>query len=514
MLGALDFLTSYPYGCTEQTLSSFLPNLLVTRALTELKLAPTERLSTLDRQVSSGLQRLYDYQHDDGGWGWWKTDQNQPFMTAYALWGMDEARRAGIKVTDYRIGNGVRALARLYASYPRAEPDLKAYEAYVLQRAAQKDRPEVVWYEDGQQSRYTHAAARDELWEARTRMSAYGRALLLLLLDEAKDSRGDELASALVGEAQTRGDLSWWAVERDAMLFDAIDTSVEATSFAVQALARRDAKNPILERAVRWMMLNRTAGYWSTTKQTAMAIYGLLSFMQARGEAAQPFSVDVFINGANVGRKTFTPAAMLAPDPIVVTAPGNAGANQVRLVKHEGGTVYWSAAATYFDAQSAAVRTGDRQLAVTRKYAVLSPVTVRGRIVYHEQPFTGAAKPGDVLTVRLTVAGATDWRYLVLEDPLLAGVEAIQDTTAYPLERQAANAWWYGSRVEYRDSKTVFFQESFDRGRYEYSYLVRVIAPGQFRAVPAQVSPMYVPGVFASSEPIVMTVAAPTGGTR
>ena len=514
VLGALDFLTSYPYGCTEQTLSSFLPNLLVTRALTELKLAPTERLSTLDRQVSSGLQRLYDYQHDDGGWGWWKTDQNHPFMTAYALWGMDEARRAGVKVTDYRIASGVRALAKLYASYPRAEPDLKAYEAYVLQRASEKDRPEIVWYQDGQQNRYAHAAVRDELWEARARMSAYGRALLLSLLDEAKDSRGEALASALVAEAQTKGDLSWWAVDRDSMLFDSIDTSVEATSFAVQALVKRDAKNPILERAVRWMMLNRTSGYWSTTKQTAMAIYGLLAFMQARGEAAQPFSVDVFVNGANVGRQTFTPAAMLAPDPIVVTAPGNAGANQVRLVKHEGGTVYWSAAATYFDTQSAATRTGNRQLAVTRKYSLLSPVTVRNRIVYREQPFTGAVNPGDVLTVRITVAGASDWRYLVLEDPLPAGVEAIQDTTAYPLERQAANSWWYGSRVEYRDSKTVFFQESFDRGRYEYSYLVRVIAPGQFRAVPAQVSPMYVPGVFASSEPVTMTVPAPAGGSR
>ena len=55
LLGALDFLTDYPYGCTEQTLSSFLPNLLVTRALTELKLAPTERLSALDRQVSAGI---------------------------------------------------------------------------------------------------------------------------------------------------------------------------------------------------------------------------------------------------------------------------------------------------------------------------------------------------------------------------------------------------------------------------------------------------------------------------
>src|SRR5690606_19154178 len=60
LLGALDFLTSYPYGCTEQTLSSFLPNLLVTRALTELKLAPTERLGALDRQISSGLRRLGD----------------------------------------------------------------------------------------------------------------------------------------------------------------------------------------------------------------------------------------------------------------------------------------------------------------------------------------------------------------------------------------------------------------------------------------------------------------------
>ncbi|MGH9387912.1 MAG: alpha-2-macroglobulin family protein, partial [Vicinamibacterales bacterium] len=513
VLGALDFLTSYPYGCTEQTLSSFLPNLLVTRTLTELKLAPTERLSALDRQVTSGLQRLYDYQHDDGGWGWWKADQNHPFMTAYALWGLDEARRAGVKVNAFRIGNGVRALARLYASYPRAEPDLKAYEAYVLQRAS-ADRPEIVWYEEGKQSRYTQAAAREELWEARSRMSVYGRALLLLLLDETKDARGDELARTLAGEAQTRGDLTWWAVDRDPLLLDSNETSIEATAFAVQALARRDPNNPNLERAVRWMMLNRTSGYWSTTKQTAMAIYGLLSFMQARGEAAQPFSVDVFVNGANLGRKTFTAAATLAPDPIVVTAPANAGANQVRLVKREAGTVYWSAAATYFDTQGAAARAGDRHLAVTRKYAVLTPVTVRGRILYREQPFTGSARPGDVLTVRVTVAGAADWRYLVLEDPLPAGVEAIHDTTAYPLERQAASAWWYGSRVEYRDSKTVFFQESFDRGRYEYSYLVRVIAPGQFRAVPAQVSPMYVPDVFASSEPQAMSVATPIGGAR
>jgi uncharacterized protein YfaS (alpha-2-macroglobulin family) len=524
VLGALDFLTGYPYGCTEQTISSFLPNLLVTRALTELKLAPTERLSALDRQVSAGLQRLYDFQHQDGGWGWWKEDGNHPFMTAYALWGLDEARRAGVKVDLQRISNGARELAHLYASYPRVEPDLKAYEAYVLQRVA-ADQAQIDWYADGRQGRYAHASARDELWGLRSRMSAYGRALLLLLLDETSDTRGNQLAAELIGEAQTRGDLSWWAVANDPLIFDYAETSIEATAFAVQALSKRDPKNPVIERAVRWMMLNRTAGYWSTTKQTAMAIYGLLGFMQARGETAQPFSVDVFVNGQAAGRHAFTAADITASDPIVIEAPARAGANQVRLVTRATSappsaqgpaaatagqaSLYWSASAVYYDTASADARQGSRQLAITRTYALLTPVRIKDRIVYRESEFTGTAKPGDVLSVRLTAAGSPEWRYLALEDPLPAGVEAILDTTAYPLEREAPESWWHGSRVEYRDSKTVFFQETFDRGRYEFAYLVKVIAPGTFRAVPAQISPMYVPGVHASSEPHAFTITVP-----
>ena len=513
LLGALDFLTSYPYGCTEQTLSSFLPNLLVTRALTELKLAPTERLGALDRQVSSGIRRLVDMQHDDGGWGWWKTDGNHPFMTAYALWGLDEARRAGVNVDGYRIDNGARALAKMYLTYPRAEPDLKMYMAYVLRRSM-PEGDEIVSYGDGGPVTYRHADAREDVWNARSRMSAFGRALLLSLIDEAKDPRGNDLAQSLTAEVQTRGELAWWAADKDDLLFDAIDTSVEATAFAVQALARRDPKNPVIERAVRWLMVNRRGGYWGSTKATAMAIYGLLGYMQARGEAAQPFAVDVYVNGELAGQPRFTAAQMTAPDPVALSVPAREGANTIRLVKRDGGTVYWSAEATYYDPSTAEGRSGSRQLAVSRKYSKLTSVTVRDRIVYREEPFTGTAAPGDVLTVRLTVAGSPEWRYLAIEDPLPAGVEAVQDTTAYPLEKPGSVRWWWGSRVEYRDSRTVFFQESFERGRYEYVYLVKVISAGTFRAVPTQVSPMYVPNVFASSEPQTMTVTLPAGGSR
>ena len=40
LLGAARLPHQLPYGCTEQTLSSFIPNLVVTRALTDLQLAP------------------------------------------------------------------------------------------------------------------------------------------------------------------------------------------------------------------------------------------------------------------------------------------------------------------------------------------------------------------------------------------------------------------------------------------------------------------------------------------
>jgi uncharacterized protein YfaS (alpha-2-macroglobulin family) len=214
------------------------------------------------------------------------------------------------------------------------------------------------------------------------------------------------------------------------------------------------------------------------------------------------------------GTHTFAPKSLTAPDPIVISVPAREGTNSVRLVKRGGGTLYWSARATYYDTQGAAARTGSRQLAITRTYARVVPVRQNDRIVYQEQPFDGRMAPGDVLSVRITVAGSNDWRYLIVEDPLPAGVEAVQDTTAYPMEREDRWRWWWGSQTEYRDNRTVFFQERFDTGRIDFVYLVKAISSGEFRAVPAQVSPMYVPGVSASSEPQTVTVTLPGGGTQ
>jgi uncharacterized protein YfaS (alpha-2-macroglobulin family) len=450
------------------------------------------------------LNRLYDYQHEDGGWGWWKTDQNQPFMTAYAVYGLLEARRAGYKVEDSRLRIGKLALERLFDQYPRAVPDLKAYMAYVLV-AAQVATASGGDGGGGREATGTRAV--EQVWSRREAMTPYGQALLLLSLDALRDRRGEELARTLAGSAQKKGDLAWWSVANDPLLDDFGDTSVEATAFVVKALSARDPQSPLLEPAVRWLLLNRTyGGWWSSTKQTAMALYGLLDYMAARKEGAADAAVEVFVNGAAAGSLAFTAASLTAPDPVVVTAGAVAGKNTVEVRKKGGGSVYWSAAAEYYDTAGASERTGSRKLALVRKYYSLTPVRINDRIVYREAPFDGNARPGDLLLVRVDAAGSNDWRYLVIEDPLPAGVEPIQQRGLYELERKTD--FWDGSRREYRDDRVVFFQESFAAGHYQFVYLLKVTTPGVFRAMPAQIAAMYVPDATASSDPQTLTVAA------
>jgi hypothetical protein len=506
-LGALDFLTSYPYGCTEQTLSAFLPTLVVARTMAQLKLQPTERLKLVDRQVTAGVARLLDYQHDDGGWGWWKTDENHPFMTAYALYGLIETKASGYQVNEYKLRQGLGALVALYRSYPRAVPALRAYMLLVLARArAAGIEPETP---DG--VAFDQAAAMNDLWQRRGDLTPYGRALLLQALDAAKDARGDTLAAELLSEVKQTGDLAWWPVDHDPVLEDWYDASVDATATAVEALSARQPQSPVLEAAVRFLLSQRVSGaYWASTKQTAAALYGLTAFMRARGETPATFAVDVSVNGKALPPVSFTAASLTAPDPVIVSAAAREGDNVITLTRRGGGALYWSATATYFDTRTPIERTGGRKLAIAREYYALTPRTVQKRIVYRETPFTGNAAPGDVLLVRLTVAGAEDWRYLLIEDPLPAGAETIADDSLYPLEKRRYRPW--GARQEFRDDRAVFFQDGLPGGRMEFWYLLKVVTPGTFRAMPAQVTPMYVPDVSASTTDQAVTFATPTGG--
>ena len=59
-------------------MSSFLPNIVVRQAIRDLKLKENIDEAALQEKIRAGLERLYAFQHEDGGWGWWETDEVAP----------------------------------------------------------------------------------------------------------------------------------------------------------------------------------------------------------------------------------------------------------------------------------------------------------------------------------------------------------------------------------------------------------------------------------------------------
>ncbi|HXQ38477.1 MAG TPA: alpha-2-macroglobulin family protein, partial [Anaerolineales bacterium] len=70
ILDGLEYLTGYPYGCVEQTMSRAMPNAVLGRASAQLGVGGEEFRAQTKPLIEASIQKLYGLQHNDGGWGW------------------------------------------------------------------------------------------------------------------------------------------------------------------------------------------------------------------------------------------------------------------------------------------------------------------------------------------------------------------------------------------------------------------------------------------------------------
>ncbi len=110
-----------------------------------------------------------------------------------------------------------------------------------------------------------------------------------------------------------------------------------------------------------------------------------------------------------------------------------------------------------------------------------------------------------MVAVRLTVTGS-DWRYLMVEDPIPAGAEFVKDDNLFHL-RSKPDWWayWFTQR-ENHDDRIAMFQTFFNRGQTQYMYLLKIVNPGLFQIGPARVLPMYQPGFQATTGATMLEV--------
>ena len=461
MLDALPYLADYPYGCTEQTLSRFLPAVITARTLRELKLDPREAmarrfggvetgtaekthpggkkdLTQLDAMAEQGLRRLEDFQHADGGWAWWREGDSDHFMTAYVLWGLSLARAADLDVSPARLDRARDYLEKEIVE-AEDEPDLQAWmlHALAVHRALTGAKP----------SDFVQKAS-DNLWKKRDGLNAYSRALFALAAHHLGDAdrakalvrnlengvkRDDKPDTSVLlpgggSQAEVMATAHWG---EDGLYWRWSDGGVEATAFALRAFLAIDPENRLVEPVMNWLVKNRRGAQWSNTRDTAITVLALGEYLRRSGEVSADLAYEVIVNGSSVASRQLTAAdALGAPSRFSVDVKllKDAG-NEVHIVRKGGkGPIYFAVEARFFSLEEPVTPAGN-ELFITRAYRKLvpRPTLLKGFV---EERFQladqGVVTSGERVEVLLTIEAKNNYEYVMIEDFKPAGLEAVE----------------------------------------------------------------------------------------
>jgi uncharacterized protein YfaS (alpha-2-macroglobulin family) len=567
MLDALPYLIDYPYGCTEQTMSRFLPAVITTRTLRDLGLKPETAankifggieqstaaathpggkhdLKELDEITKQSLARLYKFRHADGGWGWWQEGESDHFMTAYVVWGMTLAMQAGIPIQTESVAGGAgyldKELVEEEANYDEQAWMLHALAAY---ESAQTPQGQV------KVSQF-QARAFSNLWTNRDKLNAYTRALLALSAhyfgyhDQARtlianlengvkiDSKPDisiVQQGAGVSDPSVIGTAHWG---EDGIYWRWSDGGVEATSFALRALLAIDPQNKLVEPVTNWLIKNRRGAQWNNTRDTAIVVMTLDDYLRATKEIQAQLSYELLVNGNSVARKTITAdEALSAPSQFEISRELlRDGPNEITIRRTNGtGPVYFSAQAKFFSLQEPLTPAGN-EIFVRRQYFKLvnHPTLLKG-FVSERVPLNDGetVKSGERVEAVITIEAKNNYEYLLFEDLKPGGLEAVQirsgeNLYARQLKSGALksknstlmNYTWSSDFTgesrwvyqELRDRKVALFIDHLPEGVWQISYEMRAESPGTFHALPVLGQAMYVPEIRTNGGEVRISV--------
>ena len=514
MTGGLDYLEHYPYECTEQIVSRFLPNVLSYRAVRELGLERPALEDRLPGLVQEALDKLYKRQNGDGGWGWWDRGDSRVHLTAYAVFGMVKAREAGFDVRGGVMERGLSYLrTHLEPARDLTSPEAANQQAFILYVMTEAGDASAA-------SEYTGG-----LYDSRDKLSHYGRAYLAMALDMIKEPEdgSDERIGTLLSDLQNAAILSATGAHWEEEGYDrwAMNTDTRSTAVILKALAQLDPENDLIPNVVRWLMVAREDGIWETTYETAWALIALTDWMRVTGELEGNYAYGLWFNERLLEEGQVTPANvdMTIRRQIPVSELLEGASNRLIIDRGPGeGRLYYTAhLRTFLPVEE--IEPLNRGIIVSRQYS--DPACMEGV----ECPALDEVEVGDVVQVRLTIIAPHDLTYVVVEDPLPAGGEAIDTSLATTsltaggptLVRQAENEavvefyrWWWNwySRSEMRDDRVVLFADYLPAGTYEYIYTFRATRPGDYHVIPTTAREFYFPEVFGRGAGRMMRIRA------
>ncbi|KMY88821.1 CD109 antigen isoform X3 [Drosophila simulans] len=300
----LDNLVRMPYGCGEQNMVNFVPNILVLKYLevTGRKLPSVE--SKARKFLEIGYQRELTYKHDDGSYSaFGKSDASgSTWLTAYVMRSFHQAGTytdidpkvitAGLDflVSKQKESGEFPEVGKLFDN---ANQNPLALTSFVL-LAFFENHELIPKYQSAIEKAVRYVAE-----EADKTDDQYSLAIAAVALQLAKHPQAEKVLAKLESMARNENDRMWWSkttesTGEDGRVFHWKPRSndVEITSYVLLALLEKDPAEKALP-IIKWLISQRNSnGGFSSTQDTVIGLQALTKFAYKTGSGSGTMDIE------------------------------------------------------------------------------------------------------------------------------------------------------------------------------------------------------------------------------
>ncbi len=490
----IEYLVQFPYGCTEQLSSALLSNVAV-KKLGNMDKFDMEKIDEgeVRDNVEAALQGLYENQQSSGGFGLWMRSDSNAYITAYALYGMDQARQAGYSVDQNVMNSAVSFLDNYLKRNVQGDEimisnNTRSFIVYVLaERGA---------------SNYLSFA--NNLYDERDTLNLFAKAYLAMALQKMSgdQSKIDQLISEMNNAANhTQRGVNFSENSRYPRLFD---SNLRTTALVMQAMNRVDSENPLIPKILRSLLMERKDGHYASTQETAVALLAMIEYLETSGELDAAYNAFITLNGESVIDQKFSSENIFdvaASEVKLSELQKDNVDNDVAVWKNGAGNLYFDMNLKYYLPLEKVVSL-DQGFQVTQEYFAVTDT--------EETESLQTLQLGENYHAKTTIVVPEARYYVMIEDFLPAGLEGIDftlETSERGLQDEVVcddwDCWsdsWRFVHNEVRDDRVMYFADYLPAGVYEIDYFVRATSPGVFADLPVLAQETYFPEVFGRNE--------------
>ncbi|MCX7973560.1 MAG: hypothetical protein N3B16_03570, partial [Candidatus Aminicenantes bacterium] len=502
--GSFDSLQNYPYSCLEQKVSAVLPYILAKKLIIDFKLT-TLGEKEINDLIDRRLKEIIAYQKETGGFAAWPDfNQTSPFLTCYATFALIKAKEAGFKVNpetinkaaDYLLSYGRSEWKQLRQPY--GERTFNSIQAYALYILGLLNRPQI--------------ALMQKLYDNKSNLSLFGRAYLLKAINQSQTMplAKEALIKDLLNKIKVTAGEAYFEDDEGLDGRWIFSSPGRTTALILQTLIETKSDHPLLAAVTRWLVNRQMAlakGSFSSTQENFYLFWSLSDFYRLKEREVTDFRARFYLAGKVLLEEKFGPSikeikkAQFSLKDLKEKQKLSPGREYFLQMEKEGqGNLYYGIKLNYAPATSFPPR--DEGLAVAKRIESLERNEKDGS--------AGEIKAGSLVVVTLEIAVPQELLYVVIDDPLPAGFEAINPSfrseseeawrkleSLIKAEPSRPRPWWAGfNHIERHNDRVILFADSLSPGVYVHRYLARALNFGTYELPGTKAEQMYAPEVF------------------